>query len=565
MKRIFILLLMVLLILTYSNSAFSVGEGNIDGGGGGMGSGTGSNYWNPGDDGVRITVIRSADNVAVTGSVDFTNITPKVNAIHFGKHSKINYRDGKTLSIQIGDYLFCNPVISLPKIISSSSATANITEIKRYFCSERVIMIIAEETGFDYETLINGNYKILIEPIAYFVYDGNYYAMAAHEAALYDQSVSGRLRANMISLTHKNLPFAMFLERSDLGYPAWTGPTTSSVSNATIISSLGLGIVKFTENGAGESEPDFDYTYRTDTDVITSVSVNASAEYNPDNPLTVMFTVCGTTYTVVNIVIPQQETQLVWFKWHTPSMPQICTIRVNVGGHIRTITANIIGLTENEPPDPKAGDRNDAYTRTPLPAISQTPSATWGAWSAAWHAYWVWEPDWRWTGRRWVDRGSWQDRGWWDFTWNRYQASISASKNILPDSRVPTATGKRMKSGYGFNTNITSAVSTNAPGNAVTQAQTALMYFPEFNYQTYWRMLERIMLSGQSVFEFKRNCYSTYNSRSHFTPVWYPDGSYTPYTRLYDAWTPAGMLSVNLTDSITISGNLFSDWHAAPK
>ena len=45
---------------------------------------------------------------------------------------------------------------------------------------------------------------------------------------------------------------------------------------------------------------------------------------------------------------------------------------------------------------------------------------------------------------------------------------------------------------------------------------------------------------------------------------WYPDGSYTPYTWLLDCWTPAGMLSMNLTDSIRISGDLWEDWHIAP-
>ena len=41
--------------------------------------------------------------------------------------------------------------------------------------------------------------------------------MSAHQAALYDQMLSGGLRAKMVSLTHKNLPLAMFLERADLG------------------------------------------------------------------------------------------------------------------------------------------------------------------------------------------------------------------------------------------------------------------------------------------------------------------------------------------------------------
>jgi hypothetical protein len=43
-----------------------------------------------------------------------------------------------------------------------------------------------------------------------------------------------------------------------------------------------------------------------------------------------------------------------------------------------------------------------------------------------------------------------------------------------------------------------------------------------------------------------------------------PDGAYTVNTWLIDAWTPAGMLSANLTDSLTISGNLWQDWHIAP-
>ena len=56
----------------------------------------------------------------------------------------------------------------------------------------------------------------------------------------------------------------------------------------------------------------------------------------------------------------------------------------------------------------------------------------------------------------------------------------------------------------------------------------------------------------------------TYDRRTHFTPIWYPDGSYTPYTWLLDCWTPTGMLSMNLTDSVTIRGNLWEEWHIAP-
>ena len=36
------------------------------------------------------------------------------------------------------------------------------------------------------------------------------------------------------------------------------------------------------------------------------------------------------------------------------------------------------------------------------------------------------------------------------------------------------------------------------------------------------------------------------------------------FEELIDCWTPVGMLSVNLSDTLTISGNLWDDWHIAP-
>ncbi len=70
---------------------------------------------------------------------------------------------------------------------------------------------------------------------------------------------------------------------------------------------------------------------------------------------------------------------------------------------------------------------------------------------------------------------------------------------------------------------------------------------------------------GSGLFEFQKNEYSTYKSRTHFSPIWIPDGAYTVNTWLIDSWTPNGMLSANLTDSLTIQGNLWQDWHVSPK
>ena len=592
MKRIIACILTAAMLFSISICAFAVGEGNIDNGGGGMGEGTSTNKWIPGEEGVRVTVVRASDGAQVSQSFDMTNINLRNNVYTFGIYSKLRYRNGEvSLVLEAADYTVVRPTISMPRIISSGSTSASIDEIKRYFCSEYAVKLVANTTGIEYDTLINGQYKILIEPVAYFLFNGNYFAMSAHQAALYDQMLSGGLRAKMVSLTHKNLPLAMFLERAELGYPAWTGTTTKNVSNDTIINYLGLGVVHFTEEPIPEEsietpDPEDDdwwfgfgwlygtgngnpagpqYAYRTDTDVITSIRVTADQEYNPDNPLSARFVIDGNNYLVEDIVIPEDESQLVWVKWHTPDEPGEVTIRVTVGGRTRTARAVIEEIVDNEPPDPKANDRNDLFQMPNVPVQTETETLSWGVWSASWHEYWEWIPNWEWTGTHWVDNGQWVDNGWYDFTFNRYHATLDADQSISPNSKVPTSSGNRMKSGYGFDTSLECRIDTNAPVRAYTQAQTTQMFFPEFEYSTYFRVLDRNVQSYRSTFQFKENRYSTYKSRSHFTPVWFPDGAYKTYTMVYDAWTPAGMLRVNKTASLNIVGNLFEDWHIAPK
>lgn len=578
MRRILAFFLSIVLLLSISVTAHATGEGNFDGGGGNMGSGNSSSYWNPGMDGVRVTVVNAETHAVVGTSIDLTNKSPSSSLVHFGKVCKLSYNSGRSLSPVVGGYTCIHPTQSLPRIISDSSTKASIEAIRSYFTDEQVIRAIAGYVGMNFDTLIDGTYKLVVEPIVYFNYNGLQYAMTATEAALYDQTVSGNLRYWMGSLTHQNLPLAIFLEEADLGYPAWGGSTSSKVSNEQIISSLGIGIVRFNDEVEEPSENEFDYEYRVDTDVITSVEVSGG-QSDPDNPVTVQFIIEGQTYTVSNVYYPDGDSQLVWVKWHTPSDPCVCTIRVQVlgGGSAKsTITAKIIDLDSHDPPNPLADDRNDSFTLAAVPQNEQVTSASWGIWSPWWQEYWVWVPVWEkcWHTTRnadgtrsrwyhWVDNGYWEDQGWWEFDYNSYSASLSASMEITPDSLSPTATSTTLKSGYGIQEKVTASVTTTQSA-AVTAAQNAVTYFPEFGYEGFWRLLNSTVSGRRSTFTFKENPYSTYNRPTHFTPIWYPDGSYTPYTWLLDCWTPTGMLSVNLTDTVTISGDLWEEWHIAP-
>ena len=563
MKRIFAFFLSILLILgicPMSALADTGGSGNVDGGGGSMGQGTLQNSWNPGMDGVGVTVIYSETQKPASASIDLTSKTPAIK-IHFGKVSKIQYRDGSSISPTTSSYVYYNPAITMPRIISTGSSKASIEAIKKYFCDEIIVRYIAELTGISYDDLITGKYKLLLEPIAYFKHNGVMYAMTAHEAALYDNQTGGALRRTMTSLTHKNLPLAMYLEYSDLGFAAYSGPTNKTCSNDTIIAYLGMGIVRFEEQPPEQPEPtDYDYEYRVDTDVITPVTLYAGSEIDPDGPATVTFTIKGSTYRMSNIVIPEGDSQLAWVKWHTPSEPQniTITVRTNRGTLSQTtIKAKVVDLSGNDPPDPKATDTAGSWRPSSVPSREEKSYAAWSVWWAQWHPYWVWHS----TGD---DDGYWVDEGWYDFFRDNYSASMTATTRIEPDEKVPTAAGNTMKSGYGVSNTVTATVSTSAPMSHYTYGQTAVSYFPEFNYTTYWRLLDRLSSGKTARFQFAENIYSTYKQRVHFSPVWFPDGSYTVNTHVMDIWTPAGMLCANLTDSVTISGSLYDDWHIAP-
>ena len=558
MKRIISLLLALVIAISAAIPAYATGDGNMDSGGSGMGDGTKTNYWNPGMDGVRLSVVH-ADNRAVIGSVvDWSNQKPNANIAHFGKVSKLSYNTGRTLSPAVGGYVCVQPTQKLPKIISTGSSKASIAATRSYFTDEQVIRAIAGYVGIDFDLLISGDYRIVVEPLAYLCYNGQQFAMTATEAALYDQVVNGDLRKKLGTLTHKNLPLAIFLEEADLGYAAWSGSRTDKASNGDIISSLGIGIVRFNEVTTPPDPGEYDYEYRVNTEVITSVEVRGG-QSDPDNPVSVRFNIQGRTYTVSNVYYPDGDSQLAWVRWTTPDEPQDMTIDVDVSGPgsaQATIHCKIVDLDENPPPNPVADDRNDSFTPSPVPDRPEKTSAQWTIWDPWWQEYWVWHGD--------DEDGYWCDHGWWEFDLDRYSASLSAAMEITPDEKNPTASDSTMKSGYGVNQVVTARVNS-SQRSATTALQNAVSYLPEFNYESFWRLLDRISISSSSSrLEFQKNEYSTYNRRTHFTPIWYPDGSYTVNTWVIDCWTPAGMLSVNLTDSLNIRGNLWDDWHIAP-
>lgn len=63
MRKLWSVLLTLAVVFCMSTplTAYATGEGNIDGGGGNMGDATSHGSWNPGNEGVRVTIVRSSD------------------------------------------------------------------------------------------------------------------------------------------------------------------------------------------------------------------------------------------------------------------------------------------------------------------------------------------------------------------------------------------------------------------------------------------------------------------------------------------------------------------------
>ncbi len=159
MKKIFLALLCLAVLFSSPSPVLADGDPNIDGGGGHMGSGNSQNIWD-GRDGVRITIVRDEDNLPVSASIDFSNHANDDIAIHFGNVNKIAYCNGSGLTIRNGNYYCVNPDNPIPRIISGSVTTANIEEVRAYFCREGTIRDIADALGFDYGELVGGEYEI---------------------------------------------------------------------------------------------------------------------------------------------------------------------------------------------------------------------------------------------------------------------------------------------------------------------------------------------------------------------------------------------------------------------
>ena len=304
--------------------------------------------------------------------------------------------------------------------------------------------------------------------------------------------------------------------------------------------------------------------YLTDTDVITSayVSDNSETPVYPGDSAVLTLTVRkpdGSAYTTLSkaIVCPANNNNLIWFRWHTPPAAGNYTLTASLtaanvsarAGWTSILTWHINVPTENTPPQTKLADTK------PLWFSIQTPNPCGYSSALSWSD--------------WIYNGS--------FIRRTYTAMLNAALSVTPTktadggNRIVTATQNSsgvwtLKSGYGISESITSGVSLTSStgsaidGNSATSAQLTEGRYPEFNYYYagYFRLFDSM---GNGSFQLKSNPYSQYRYRTHYIPVWFPDGAYTALATVSQTWTPAGMLGRDMTSTVQIQGTLPDDWY----
>lgn len=258
-----VMALAVLLSFTSTTAFADINLGNDDGAG--FQAGTSNNYWGVYTDsgvhlneteGLRVTIYNADDDSKVFNTIDITgnpNIAAASAIQYFAdgnelipKTTWLSYVGNTYNSISESDMAkFNNSVMSrsasgsgytaqyiaeLSSIdIISENNTANLEKIKTLLGKKEFLVHLASliDRGLTYEDIAAGKYKIAFEPVAYFRYNGQNWAMSATECGLLNKYMknyfsagwnsTNNLRALLGPLTHSQLPRSAFLESKDLG------------------------------------------------------------------------------------------------------------------------------------------------------------------------------------------------------------------------------------------------------------------------------------------------------------------------------------------------------------
>ncbi len=149
-----------------------------------------------------------------------------------------------------------------------------------------------------------------------------------------------------------------------------------------------------------------------------------------------------------------------------------------------------------------------------------------------------------------------------------FYARLTTTFSIAPDSRIAYADKPRqMESGFGFDVQCTTTLTTNYDHpEKLVGVQMVWVRYPESAYGQIagWQNVRDNLeiKTGEAgdmtmTWQLAINLYSTTESRLHYTPLWYSDGSYIAWVQAFYAWSPVGQVYEHKTDILTIEGDMY--------
>lgn len=264
-----------------------------------------------------------------------------------------------------------------------------------------------------------------------------------------------------------------------------------------------------------------------------------------------------------NIVVPGNGSNIIWFKWRVPvdlgGSTVYCEATINSGNVVPESDYNNNGaLVINDVKSPvSSGTPDTVYERTmPASFLYRGDEEVLNNELAEWYYY-------RQVGSSLVR--------------TRYAVTFSniSVVTMTQDGDVPNDSTLSIRSGNGFYyENIQRVLAyTEASGilisdDAFTKVQSCKLLLPEYGFSGEpgcFKALQRIdsglSPANESRFAFYENEYSDTVKRIHFVPVWYPDGKYPVVAVCGDLWTPAGMITSEVSSYIIVNGDTYDGWY----
>lgn len=303
--------------------------------------------------------------------------------------------------------------------------------------------------------------------------------------------------------------------------------------------------------------PDIEIVDSTITDWYTGMEVTVSATVRnrtaqPVPSVAIRLSIGGRSYTE-SIPIAGNGSNLAVFKITVPKAgsytielaadPNGALSETNEGNNTLAKNVQVLAVPTSIVADPDSSEmeqRYEAYGLTNLPTAASSSSHTWQEVR--------------------LENGSYNTK--------TFYASLATAFSIAPDSRIAYADKPRlMESGFGFSVQCTTTLTTNYDHpEKLVGVQMVWVRYPESVYGQIvgWQNIRDSLEiktdeAGDMTMAWQLavNPHSATGSRLHYTPLWFPDGSYIAWAQAFYAWSPVGQLFEHKTDTLTIEGDMY--------